>query len=574
MVNSVFTLKIGGSAGQGIKSAGLMFAKVATRSGYNICDFTEYPSLIRGGHNVMQISFSQEEITSSVKKIDLLVALNQETVNRHLEELSSGSGILFDDQSGIDASKAQKEINLYPVPLAKIAEEAGNKDLLINTVALGAAMGLLGGNLNFLKDLIKEEYGDKGEKILGINYQAAQKGYDWVLKQFGASLQKRLTETTKVEGKMIVNGNEAIALGAIAAGLQFAAIYPMTPTSNILHVLALYQEKYGFIYKQPEDELAAVNMAIGASFAGARSMTATSGGGFCLMTEGYGLAGMTETPLVIIEGMRPGPATGLPTWSEQGDLRFVLSAHQGDFPRLVLAPGDAKEAFEMTIEAFDLADKYQTPVIVLVDKNLCENDQSFPLFDISSYQISRGKYSTKQIADYQRYALSEDGISERTVPGTGNHFVANSDEHDPKGFSSEEIKDRTEQMQKRMAKLKTCASQNMPKPVLFGPENAGVTIVSWGSNKGSILQAMKEFKNVNYLHLAWMNPFPKEAVKEILSKAKHVIDIEYNYTAQLAGLIREQTGIEITDKLLKYDGRMFFPEEIIEKIKSVLDEHS
>lgn len=585
-----FSLKIGGYAGQGIKSAGLMFAKLATRSGYNIYTYSEYPSLIRGGHNTMQICFSEGEITGPSNKTDLLIALNQETITRHLGELVAGSGIIFDADKKYDFTKAEVHLpgvmaftslqpatlkeDIFPVPLSKLAKEAGGDEIVINTVALGVATGLFGGELKILKDLINEEFSGKKEEIIEMNHKAAELGYNFTNDNFADKLQKKLTPIKSGSNpqvpRMILNGNEATALGAIAGGVQFAAIYPMTPITGLLHMLAAYQEKYGFIYKQPEDEISAINMAIGASFAGARAMTATSGGGFCLMTEGYGLAGMTETPIVVIMGMRAGPATGLPTWSEQGDLRFILHAHQGDFPRIVLAAGDGKEAFDLTMQAFNLAEKYQTPVLILVDKNICENDQSYPYFDTSSYKIERGKFAMEKTNDYKRYAPEDDGISTRTIPGTGNFFLANSDEHNEYGYSDEESDNRRKQHKKRMNKLSTCTSQDMQPPKLYGSEKADVTIISWGSNKGSIMQAMKEFPNVNFLHLTWMNPFPADAVKKILSGAKRVIDLECNYTAQLAGLIREKTGIEIEDKFLKYDGRPFFVEEISEKLRRLM----
>lgn len=564
------SLKIGGQAGQGIKSAGLMFAKSATRSGYHIYTYMEYPSLIRGGHNAMQICISGEETTGPSTRTDLLIALNQETITKHLEELTEGSGIIFDEDKKFDFTKVDKNINLFLVPLSKLVKESGGEELLINVVALGVATALLGGELKTLKDLISEEFSGKKEGVIEMNHKAVEKGYNFAIENFKDKLQSKLVTRPNVVPKMILNGAEAASLGAIAAGVQFAAIYPMTPITGLLHMLAAYQNKYGYIYKQPEDEIAAVNMAIGAAYAGARSMTATSGGGFCLMTEGYGLAGMTETPIVIIMGMRAGPATGLPTWSEQGDLRFILHAHQGDFPRIVLAAGDGKEAFDLTMQAFNLAEKYQTPVVVLVDKNICEDDQSFPYFDVSQYKIERGKFTTEKVNDYKRYALEEDGISLRSIPGTGNFFLANSDEHNTYGYDDEESLNRNEQHKKRMTKLVTCETQDMPAPMLYGPEKADATIVSWGSNKGSILQAMKEFPNVNFLHITWINPFPVDAVKKILSGAKHVVGIECNYTAQLAGLIREKTGIEIEDKFLKYDGRPFFVEEICEKLRGLM----
>lgn len=565
------SLKIGGMAGQGIKSAGLMFAKLATRSGYHIYTYTEYPSLIRGGHNAMQICIAKDEVMAPSTRTDLLVALNQETIKLHLHELQAGGGIIFDSDKKYDFSTVDKKINLFLMPLSKFAKEAGGQELLINTVAIGAAAALLGANLEMLKQLIKEEFGDKKEEVVQMNFKAVESGYNYALENFKSKIQIRMTLMDKVEPNMILNGNEAAALGAISAGLQFASIYPMTPTTGILHALASHQSEYGYVYKQPEDEIAAINMTIGAGYAGARAMTATSGGGFCLMTEGYGLAGMTETPIVIIMGMRGAPATGLPTWSEQGDLRFLLHSHQGDFPRIILAPGDGREIFETTMKAFNLAEKYQTPVIVIVDKNLCENDQSYKYFDASGYKINRGKFSTEKIEDYHRYAIEEDGISLRSIPGSGNWFLANSDEHNTYGYSDEESDNRIEQQNKRMKKLETCSKEDMEPVVLFGPESADLTIVSWGSNKGSILQAMKEFGNVNYLQVNWMSPFPSESVTKTLSKAKKILNMECNYSAQLGGLIREKTGIEIKDNFLKFDGRPFFVEEVSAKIKDILN---
>ncbi len=418
---SVFSIKIGGEAGQGIKSAGLTLAKFATRAGLYVYDYIEYPSLIRGGHNVMQINISTEPVTGPYTKCDLLIALNQETIDKHFDELTVNAGVLFDVDKKYDLSKLTKKVNLFPVPLAKLANEAGGTDLHSNTVALGTTVGMLGGDIKGLKDLIDESFGHKSDGVQESNIKALQLGYSFALEHLPNTLEpilKSSNSTASVIPQILVNGNEACALGAVSAGLDFAAIYPMSPISGILAVLAANQEKYGYIYKQPEDELSAINMAIGAAFGGARALTATSGGGFCLMTEGYGLAGMTETPLVIIEGMRGGPATGLPTWSEQGDLRMVLHAHQGDLPRIVLAAGDAKEAFELTAQAFNLADIYQTPVVVLLDKNICDNDQNFQTFDTSSYRIDRGKLINGLDPNYQRYKIESDGISPRACAGS------------------------------------------------------------------------------------------------------------------------------------------------------------
>lgn len=573
MSAQVFSIKIGGEAGQGIKSAGLMLAKYAVRAGLNVYDYIEYPSLIRGGHNMMQINISPEPVTGAYKKCDFLIALNQDAINKHYDELVPNAGILFDADKKYDLSKVDKRVAMYPVPLAKLAKETGGAELLSNTVALGVTAGLLGGEVAGLIELIDESFGHKSDEVQQANNQALQAGFDFARERFGASIAsvlKASATTVSVIPQIVVNGNEACALGAISAGLDFAAIYPMSPISGILAVLAANQEKCGYIYKQPEDEISAINMALGASFGGARALTATSGGGFCLMAESYGLAGMTETPIVIIEGMRGGPATGLPTWSEQGDLRMVLHAHQGDFPRIVLAPGDSKEAFELTMQAFNLAEIYQTPVVVLIDKNICDHDQNFQLFDTSAYKIDRGKMIDKEDTNYLRYKLESDGISPRAFAGSGNFFVANSDEHDEQGISTEEIDMRNKQVQKRMQKLTTCTQNHMQGPQLYGPKEAELTIISWGSSKGPILQALKEFPNVNYLHITWINPFPTKELTVALKTATSLLNIESNYSAQMAGLIKERTGIEITNNLLKYDGRPFFVEELTEKIRATL----
>jgi 2-oxoglutarate ferredoxin oxidoreductase subunit alpha len=571
MVNQdIFSLTIGGQAGQGVKAAGLMLAKVATRLGKNVYTYSEYPSLIKGGHNLTQVSISKETVTAPRKSNEFWIALDQNTLNVHLSEFKDGCEIIFDEEKKYDLTQINKKANLIPIPLGKLAKDAGGSQIMSNTVAIGAVTALLGGDLDVFKGLLSDEFGRKGEETVKMNHLAAENGYNYALGHFADKKKTVLIKENVIEQKMVANANDTVALGAIAAGLQFAAIYPMSPISNILHVLAAYQEKFGFIYKQPEDEIAAINMAIGASFAGARAMTATSGGGFSLMVEALGLAAMMETPLVIIDGMRPGPATGLPTWSGQGDLRFALHAHQGDFPRIVLAAGDPQEAFYLTMQAFNLADLYQTPVIVLVDKNICEHDQSMPIFDIGNYEINRGKLTTKKEEGFERYKLSTDGISLRSVPGSGNYVIGNSYEHTTIGHDTEEIKDINEQMQKRMTKLTTCATNEDTSPKLYGPENADVTLASWGSNKGSILQAIKDYPNVNFLHITWMSPFPTKAVKTVLEKAKHIVNVECNYSAALGGLIKENTGIEISDNLLKYDGRPFFPEEISEKLNTIL----
>lgn len=574
MLTKPYTFKVAGPAGFGIKAVGTTFSKIATRSGYHVYDYSEYPSLIRGGHNTVQCTFFTEPISFTYQSTDFLIALNQTAITQHASELTQGSGVLFDGGLKLNTSTLPSFVNLIEVPLMQLIKEHNGTEVMRNIVASGAAVAMMGGDLSHLLKMIEEEFGDKKQDVVDVNQALAKAGYDYALTHYADKVVRALEQREVEQAQMVLTANDAIAMGAIAAGLDFAAIYPMTPTSNILHVLAPLQEKYGFVYKQPEDEISAIGMALGAAHAGARSMVATSGGGFCLMSEAYGLSGMTETPVVIIEGMRGAPATGLPTWTEQGDLKMVLSAHQGDFPRIVLAAGDAKEAFEMTMLAFNLADIYQTPVVLIVDKIICEDNQSFPVFSHRDYVLDRGKYIDKKVNDFKRYELSEDGISHRSPVGVGNYFNANADEHNEYGYSDESAENRILQMNKRMKKLETCAANHMTEPQLFGPEDAEVTLVSWGSNKGSILEAMKSLDNVNFLHLTWVNPFPVEAVSRILGKAKYLIDVECNYSAQMASVIAEKTGILIADKMLRYDGRPFYPEQIVEKVTQVLRERT
>lgn len=583
---TIKTIKFGGEAGFGIMLAGLTFCRIAIRSGYNVFAYSEYPSLVRGGHNVMAVTFGESDVNSPLTKSDYLVALNQETIDKHADSLNSDGWILYDPNWVKDLNSCSHVKHCFAVPLTELLKSISGPFIMRNNIAIGAVVSLLGGNLKHLEDLVKDEFKEK-EKILAQNLLAIKLGFDYVQTNFingccqSLADKKAITTLTK---KIVVTGNEAAAMASIAAGMQFSAIYPMTPTSNILHYLAANQDKFGYIYKQPEDEIAAINMAIGASFAGARSMVATSGGGFCLMTEAVGLAGITETPIVILMGMRGGPSTGLPTYTEQGDLKFVLNASHSDFARIVLAAGDIDEVFNLTLKAFNLADKYQTPVVVLLDKYLCESHKSTMAFDTTNYQVDRGKLVTSKIDNYARYKLEDDGISARSVPGSGNHFVANSDEHTEEGFSDDSAQNRLEQMEKRMKKLKTVELDDLEAPVIFGDQDADITIVSWGSNKGAILDALNMVKSeyltdrltilkghkFRFIHNVWMNPFPTDKLKELLTNSKEIISFECSYSGQYASLIREKTGIEIKNQILKYDGRPFYPEEILEHLADLV----
>lgn len=569
-----FVWQIGGEAGFGIQTAGLILAKVLARSGLNVFTNSEYPSLIRGGHNTFLIRAETEPMFSHWHSADLLVALNKETIDRYKDEISNGGVIIYDRaEIKLPENYVKPEIKLLSVPLNEIAMAAGEK-IMMNSAALGASMAAMGADLNVLIEIMDEIYGLKG-KVIEENLQAARAGYDYFIKNYGKIFSLQFGQAKK--DKMILTGNEAIALGAIAAGCKFLSQYPMTPASGILHYIAKRQRDYNIVVMQPEDEIAAINMAIGASFAGVRSMTATSGGGYSLMAEATGLAAMTEVPLVIVEGQRPGPSTGLPTRTEQADLKFLLNASQGEFPRIVIAPGDVKECYYQTINAFNLAERWQVPVIILVDKFLCENYASVDKFS-NGVSIDRGMLlSEEELAaakDFKRYAITPYGVSPRAFPGQfGGIHHADSDEHDEAGDMNEETNVRTMMQDKRWKKMPYILRE-LPQPNRVGSDSGIITFVGWGGTKGPILDAMRLLASdgikTNFLQLTYLSPFQIEAVTAILQESKFIVSIENNKTGQLADLIREKTGITIKTRLNKYDGRQFFPAEIAHNVKRML----
>lgn len=572
---------IGGEAGYGIMTVGVMMSKIFTRLGLSVFDYVEYPSLIRGGHNAYYVRASDVQIYCQKRPVDILVALNRETIDKHKHELVKGSAILYDPNvTKIQDGEFTPDTILLPAPFLELTQKSGADRLMINTVAVGASLALFYPDYSVLEKILQDIFGRKGEQVIALNVNTSKAGFDYVLQNHKGKFS---IQVQKIEQKnLLVGGAEAIALGAIRAGLKFAAIYPMTPTNGVLTTLTQHALKYNIVVKEPEDEIAGINMAIGASFAGARSMVATSGGGFSLMVEGVGLAAETETPLVIVEGMRPGPATGMPTWTEQGDLRFVLHAAQGDFPRIVVAPGDFLEEFECTMHAFNFAEKYQLQVIVLVDKYLNEGhatvESSKLKVESDNFKVERGKILSDQEAaaqtDYKRYAFVEDGISPRSLPGQqGGIGLSGSDEHDERGLYNEEADIRTKMMDKRFKKLEMALPQ-IPKPKMYGDSQAPLTIIAFGSTKLPILEAMRWLKeqgiSINYLQVAYLNPFPVQDVANTIKSARSTLVIENNFTGQFEGLIRERTGLSVAHNFRKYDGRPFYPEEIVEKVKSLL----
>ncbi len=570
--------KIGGEAGFGIMTTGLLFAKACLRGGLNTFNYTEYPSLIRGGHNCMQVRVSDEEIHSQTKQVNILVALNMNGVTRHTEELADGAAIIYDSEDLTLDEKEYEKYDLIGMPWKQIIKDNDLKEVMKNNIALGASLGLLNYDLETLFGVIQDTFGRKGDEVVNANKKAAKAGYDYVQEHY-KELCKITLQKTDNEPKMLINGAEAISIGAIAGGLQFYAAYPMTPSSGILHYLAKEGPKVGMVVKHAEDEISVANMAVGAGYAGARSMCGTAGGGFCLMAETVGLAGLTETPVVMFNVMRPGPATGLPTWTGQADIPLVRGAGQDDVTKIILSIGDMQDSFELTWKALNYAEKYQLPVIVMSDKYLTESHIGTAKFDTGSVVVDRGLLlSDEQAAkeeDYKRYKLTDTGISPRAIPGQkGTPFAANSDEHDEYGQSDEEIENAIAQKDKRLKKLEEYKKE-MPTVQMFGKDDADLTVITWGSTKMPAREALKWLEkdgiNIQIMQIVSIHPFPSEQVSEVISKAKETLIIEGNQTAQMAALIREHTGIELKNKFLRYDGRPFYPEDIVAKVKEMVN---
>jgi 2-oxoglutarate ferredoxin oxidoreductase subunit alpha len=572
-----YVIKVAGSAGQGIKSSGVTIAKALKRAGYFGFGYSEYPSLIRGGHNIFQIEIADREIASVTKKLDLLLALNQESIKLHGPELTQDGALIYDDGAfsltpeEVDGFM-KRGVEVYPIELLKLAKDNGGSAIMKNTVSLGAVWKTFNLDLNILLDTIAQVF-NKSEEIVKINKACATAGYN-ALQTKNDYFSKNFKPDTQFADNMLISGNEAIGLGAISAGVRMYSTYPMTPSSAILSYLAEEGPKYGMIVKQAEDEIMAANMVMGAYFAGTRAMCGTSGGGFDLMTESLSLSGITETPFVAVLGQRPGPATGAPTWTAQGDLDLAVNGGHGEFPRIVIAVSDAEDAFQGTKEAHNLAEIYQLPVIIMTDKLVAEGMYNHKQFDQNKVKVNRGKLiQGDDLKNYQgnlRYQYTEDGVSPRWVPGDqANTFVGNSDEHDERGYSTEEADEIENMMKKRLQKI-TTIKNSLPEPMVFGDQqNPDLLVLSWGSNKGPIIDAIAEINaekpdfKMTLVHYRYMWPLKVEMALALMKKSKKVCSIEANYFGQLSRMFRQETGFEITEKFNKFDGRPFYLEELV-----------
>ena len=575
MITNQMTIRIGAAAGDGVESSGAGFCQALARSGLHVFGLPDYYSRIRGGHNFFSIRVSDQPLYSHAKPVHLLLALTEETIPRHRDEVVKGGAIVYD--SGLKVSLEQwsgNDVLYLPVPLSDIAKEKAGTVLARNTVALGVAAGMTGFDLEQMESVIRDNFARKGQAVVDGNLAAIEAGYQEGRKQ-AADFPFRLERNPDAPPRMVVNGTQAFSLGALAGGCRFVAGYPMTPGSPVLHWMAAHAARYGVVTKHTEDEIAAINMAIGAAHVGARALVPTSGGGFALMVEALGLAGMTETPVVIYSAQRPGPSTGLPTRQEQADLLFMLHASQGEFPRFLLAPGTHEECFTAGWRAFNLAEKYQTPALVLSDHYLAVAIRTLEInaFDFEAVEIERGALLSEAELDvlegeYLRYRITESGISPRAVPGHPRAvYVAAGNEHDERGAITEEPGMRKAQVEKRQRKL-IGMTEEMSGPHRYGPQEAEITFVSWGSTYGPLREAVdrlnaEQVDRANLLHFVDLWPFPAEATTAALGRARRLIAVEGNVTGQLATLIRANTGQTMDDTILRYDGRAFTPEYIM-----------
>jgi 2-oxoglutarate ferredoxin oxidoreductase subunit alpha len=574
------TFKFAGEAGQGVDSTGQGFTKALVRAGLHIFGLQDYHSRIRGGHNFYQIRVADRDIYSHDERVHVLLPLTQVAVHEHLREIVPGGGVIYDPALSIDETAlAAQSVQPFPVPLEQIALDEGGSKVMANTAATGAAAGLTGLDLEIIASVIRDNFGEKGAQVVDSNLKVATAAYRLAKEKYAGSFPFQL-RAQKAPPRMVISGNDALAMGALMAGVKFVAGYPMTPGSPILEWLSVRSKEFGIVTKHAEDEIAAINMIIGAGQMGVRALTTTSGGGFSLMVEALGLAGMTEVPIVVVNVQRPGPATGHATRHEQADLLFMIYAAQGEFPRVILAPGTIEQCFEAAYRAFNLAEKYQCPALIVSDAFLAHSPRALDMdaFDLN-VPIERGALLSDEELDrltapYLRHVVTDSGISPRALPGHPKAVYAiSSDEHDPDGHICEDAATRIQQMDKRMRKLETARAE-MRAPLEYGSPGAELTFLTWGSTLGplrgavEVLQAQGTAARIVQIMDIW--PLPVDKVTAALRGAKKLIAVEQNYSGQLATLLRAYTGIKVDALINKYDGRPMSPEYILNRLKGVM----
>ena len=571
---------VGGEAGDGIDSTGKIFAQALSRAGRHVFTSKDFASRIRGGYTAYKIRTSTERIESVVDSLDVLIALTQRTVEENTEELHDGSVIIYDgERTMMEDFEAPEGTVGLSVPLQRLAEEAGGA-IMQNVVALGAACAVCDFDVSYLDESLEKRFGGKGSSIVDNNKEAARAGRDYVNDEIADTFPNDL-DTTDAD-YVLLNGDEAIGMGAIAAGCRFYAGYPITPATDVMEYLKGRIERFGGHVVQAEDELSAINMALGAARAGARAMTATSGPGIDLMAETFGLVATTETPMVICDVMRSGPSTGMPTKQEQGDLDMLLHGGHGEIPRFVVGATTVAECFHKTVEAFNLAEKYQTPVYLVADLALSVTEQTYPPeeFDMDAVEVDRGPLVrgsdveewTNDSDQFTPHAATETGVSPRTIPGTaGGAHMTTGLEHDELGRRTEETEVRVEQVDKRQRKIETARRDEAWTAREFGDADSGTLVLSWGSNEGAIREAMElldeQGTTIRFLSVPYL--FPRPDLTEAVEAAEEVIVVECNATGQFADVIEHDTLTRVK-RINKYDGVRFDADELAAHITDVL----
>lgn len=572
-MNQDVVVRMGGEAGMGLESSGAGFSLALTRGGLHVFGLPDYMSRIRGGHNFFSVRVAPKPLTGPREGVHLLLALNQETVARHVDEIVEGGAVIYDAQDELPDGVQREGVNFFPAPLTELAKEKGGREVMRNTLALGLAAGLLGFDAGYLESVIRDNFASKGQKVVDGNLRVNAAGVE-AAQAFADDFPFEIAAIDDAPERLVLNGNTAFAMGALAGGCRFVSGYPMTPGSPVLIWFAQHAKEYGAVIKHAEDEISGLLMAIGAAHMGARSMAPTSGGGFSLMVEATGLAGITETPVVIYNAQRPGPATGMPTRTEQADMLFMLHASQGEFPRFLLAPANIEDAFHLGWRAFNLAERYQTPVMVLSDHFLADSFRTIDkdALDFDAVTLDRGDLLSDEELDalgdqdYKRFEVTESGVSPRAVPGHPNAvWVTSSNEHDETGAISEEAQNRIDQVDKRMRK-RVGMAQEVPAPTWYGSEAAETTLVCWGSTYGPAQEAVdRSDGRLNLLHFSGLEPFPP-AAEAALDRANRTVIVEQNATGQLETLIRARTGRSMDAAIRRYDGRAFTAEYILSHV--------
>jgi 2-oxoglutarate/2-oxoacid ferredoxin oxidoreductase subunit alpha len=573
-----FAIGIGGAAGQGVATPGDIFCRVFSRRGLHLNAYNAYQSIIRGGHTFLTVRTGPEPVTNMGDKVDLLIALNQDTMDRHLGFLTSGAACLYNAEQVRPGSPAPG-VQLCPIPVSKLVDITKNK-IALNTLAMGAALSMMGVGFPALESVLVEQFRKKEQAVIDENVNVARAGYDYATENFKPfAWPLPMTENKYA----VLSGNAALAMGGAAAGVKFYCAYPMSPSTGVLHWMADHARKAGIVVRQVEDEIGVINMAIGAAHAGVRSMCATSGGGFALMSEGLGLSAQAEIPVVVIDCQRAGPSTGVPTKTEQGDLWQMLGAGFGDYPKVIAAPLDIGDCFTLIPEIFNIADRFQCPGIVLCDLLLSEGRLSVDpkALNFAPY-IDRGELITSNGAEtheeYKRYLITESGVSPRAIPGIeGFTHTVSSDEHDENGVLISDMftnaGKRRAMMEKRMRKETGIAASVAP-PELIGPPDADVTLIGWGSTYGVIEEACgllrDEGISVNQLQIRWLVPLHGDAIVETLAGARRTIIVENNFSGQFARYLRSETSFVADGHIRKYDGEPFMPHHIVEAVKEQL----